>query len=354
MGGDLIEIVAGVLVALHQTGAVGGEAHVPADIAHLGDHLGGLGAHFLGGLPVGEGEALDGGTGGGMGLVKVLLLVDGGHPNDAGLHVHGGHHAAVVEVVHKFAAAAHPQDSGNEVDVAAPAPDGHHPGGVDGAGVQSVQRRVLLDDRLQLQPGGLLGQMAVQGIQRGEISRVQLFNAPAAAAHGGLGHEHRVALQKGQHVGFVFSRHRHPLPVEEGLKPGVEPGLVVQIAHIVLVVVFDDELVVPAPGEVGVPLLRGQVVHLEQVVVHIARAVLHRAPPHVLEHGPAGAARFFVDGADLVQHGLVVHVQQPLDQEFHLSHGNLPLPFLVEKAGKKNLLFADGLERTLIRPKPVT
>ena len=50
---------------------------------------------------------------------------------------------------------------------------------------------------------------ADQGLQ---ILCFQLFNAPAAAALGGLGHKLGVAAQKGQHLVPVVPRHRRPVP----------------------------------------------------------------------------------------------------------------------------------------------
>ena len=46
--------------------------------------------------------------------------------------------------------------------------------------------------------------------------------------------------------------------------------------------------VVAASGEVGVPLLWCEIVHLKQVIVHIPRPVLHGAVLHVPENGQPG------------------------------------------------------------------
>ena len=193
---------------------------------------------------------------------------------------------------------------------------------------------MLDNDLLQLQQGGPFRQVAVKGLRRWVVLHLQLLNAPAAASLGGLGHKHRVARQEVQHFRFVIPGHRNPVPVEEPAKAGVEPDFVAEIVHVGFVVIFHHNVVVPAPGEVGVPLRLGQVVHLKQVVVHIARAVLHRTGPHVLKDGPAGTARLFVDGADFVQHGPVIHVQHPLNQIFYF-HRNLPLFLFLERKGNR-------------------
>ena len=319
---ELVDIVAGELVPLHQAGATRGKAYVPAHIAHLRDHLGGLGNQLHRLVPVGEGKALDGRPGGRMVFVQVLLLVQRPVDDRSRVRVHGGHHAAAVEIVHEFAVS-DAEHGGNQIDLSALPPDGHHAHGVDGAGIDGRHCRVLGDDLLQLQQGGLFRQALIQRLQGGKIPCAELLDAPAAAALGGLGHKLGMPAQEGEHLLPVVPRHRRPVPVQKGRKPGVEADLVPKVRHVGLVVILHHDLVVPPPGEVGVPLFRGEVIHLEQVVVHIARAVFHRALPHVLEDGPAGAARLFVDGADFVQHGPVIHVEHPLDEIFCL-HGSLP------------------------------
>ena len=106
MGRHLQNVVAGQVVALHKHRAVGGDGHVPAHIAHLGDNLGGLQAHGLGLLPIGDGKALDGGVGAGVLRVGVAGLVVGGILDDALVQIDGGEHAAGVEVVHRPVAVA--------------------------------------------------------------------------------------------------------------------------------------------------------------------------------------------------------------------------------------------------------
>ena len=172
---------------------------------------------------------------------------------------------------------------------------------------------MLLQHLFQLQLWGPLHQVVVEGVQRGGVGPAELLNTPATAALGGLGHEHLVGGQKRHHLFPVVPGHWHPVPVQVLAKESVELHLVVKLARVGLVVVLHHQGVVAASGEVGVPLLRCEIVHLKQVIVHIPRPVLHGAVLHVPENGQPGPPGLFVDGANLLPHGLVVHIHHALE-----------------------------------------
>ena len=166
--------------------------------------------------------------------------------------------------------------------------------------------------------------MRIEGVRTVKIGGTQFLNAPAAASLGGFGHKDGVAGEKVHDLLCVFPGDGDPVPAEEGGEFGVEPDLVAQLVKIGFVVVPDHQLVVAAPGQIGVPLFGGEIIHLEQVVVHIARAVLHRAVLHIPENGQAGTPGFPVDGVDFFQHCPVIHIQDPLDEVFQICHGAPP------------------------------
>ena len=178
---------------------------------------------------------------------------------------------------------------------------------VDGLRVNGADRRVLADYFLQ-QILTLGGKPLPHSFRAFFPIHIDLFDALAASTVYRLCHKRRMPGHKIQ-CGLFF-RQIEPLPANKFMEASVEFSLVPQKMSERWIIILLNERVIAATGDIGIPLLRGQIVHFKQVIIHIARAVIDRTPLHIPQDPQPGTAGFFMDRIDLLQHCLVIHVKQ--------------------------------------------
>ena len=295
--GDLRQIVAGIVVALDDGGALLRHADVPAHIVELRIHQRRLQRQRLDLLVHGHLIALQLDTGGGVPVVLLQLLVVALPGDLAGVQIEPHGDAAPAHVVKGHSAGAR-LAGGVDHQRLAVLHEGGHADAVDGIGMQRRRLGMLANDLLaDAEP--LLRPLHIgpHGIHIVEILLVQLLNAAAAVPVDGLD-DHRVLVrQKRLKLLRVGGKQIQRLTAHQGpelLKEGI---LVVEDGGVGAVVHPPHEGSRPHTGQIRGALRVVQVVKFKHHIVRRAGAVALGAPQHV---GKQRRRRLAADGVRLL------------------------------------------------------
>ena len=305
-------------IALDEGGAVLRNRHVPGDEAHLGHLAGSSHAHGLGFLPVRNGEADDIRAGDGVLGEGVASLVRADGEELAALQVNAGRHAAAVHVVHHLAVANADEAINDALGLVTQ--QGCNAAGVDGGRAQAGHFG-MLDDNLLQDAHAVVLEASQEGLRavRPIFGRV-LVDAHAAGALQGLadeiGQRHHVCdLVSG---GAVIDQ--QPFAGDPLLEQLVELGLIVKEVPVFLGVHPAYDAVGDAAGDDRAALGVVQLVHLGDLVIHIARVVLDGALEHIAQEPDAGLAAALLEEGGGLPHGLPVHLDKTLEEIRKTAH----------------------------------
>ena len=112
----------------------------------------------------------------------------------------------------------------------------------------------------------------------------------------------------------------------------VELYFVINKMSVLRVIIFVDQIVAPASGDICVSLLIREVIHLIEPVIHISCAELPAAVRHIKKDPQPALTRFLVDILDLGVHRLQIHSHNTSEQIFNTRHDeyyNTTVPFLL-------------------------
>ena len=307
----LIDIVAGIVVALDQQRPVIGHAHVPAYNADLRHDLACALYKRDDLVPKRDLEALNGHAGQGMHVVQMPGLIQRRVDYLAPVLLYGHDHAAVIEVI-DILAVADAQVRGYDARFFAVG-EAYDAAGVDRAGVQRHEVAMLHDALLQQH---LACAVQVLTHRLGQLAHVELLNAAAALPVNGLHHEHGVLFDKCVKLGVARCGVVEPVAVQKLGEVVREFELILDLGHIRRVVIRLDEAVIYASREHRFALRGVEVVHLEQPIVHISGLVAQSAPDHVEKYEQLAASGLLVDLVYLPEHLLPVQPRYARKQKF--------------------------------------
>ena len=101
----LVDIIPGVFVAFHKTGAVWSETYVPAHVSNLWYNVGSAFAELQRVLPEWELKSFYWSSSLGVDVIQSFVFVNGPVFYNSCYFVYRGDHSAAVEIVHKSAVA---------------------------------------------------------------------------------------------------------------------------------------------------------------------------------------------------------------------------------------------------------
>ena len=138
---------------------------------------------------------------------------------------------------------------------------------------------------------------------------VDLLYSLAAGAQISLGHEEIVTVDKIYYFLLIIFPDLYPFASEEITEKPVKLDLVVDKMRIIGIVISFNEIVVPASGNVCIPLGISEVIHLIKPVIHVSCAELSSAVDHIEKYPHAGFPALVVDILYLGVHRLIVHAR---------------------------------------------
>ena len=330
MFGKLIQVVARIIIALDYRRTIRRKAHVPSDIADLRHYERSLCAHLADLVPHRELKALDGGTCLRVMREKVLALVYRVIRYLTGLLIHGSCHASAVEVIDSVSVVAEPYAGAGDVDFAFLL-DGYDPHRIEGMRVESSAIRMLDKDLFEQMRAFLMQKPFIQMLRR-LSGAVDHLHGLSAGSQVSLGYELVMVLDKSNDCFFVVFPYRDPLACKEFTEMLVELYLVIYEMSVLGIVIFVDQVVAPASGDIGISLLIREVIHLIEPVIHISGAELSSAVRHIEKYPQTALTRLLVDILDLGVHRLKIHAHNTSNQIFNTRHDdyyNTTAPFLL-------------------------